>query len=93
MQHNNYYGKYRAIVTQVEGKNRATRIKVKCPDVLGDSPSAWCIPCIPFIVSHKVAVESGGYALPLNPPKVGEPVWIEFEGGDLSKPIWVGTWR
>lgn len=98
-----YYGKYRAIVIQVESDKGATRIKVKCPSVLGDSPSAWCNPCIPFIMTEKASIgmNEGGtatnhthvYKTVLQPPKVGDPVWIEFEGGELSKPIWVGTWR
>lgn len=25
-------------------------------------------------------------------PKVNSGVWIEFESGDLNKPIWVGMW-
>ena len=28
------------------------------------------------------------------PPEVGSGVWVEFEGGDVSYPIWVGCyWR
>lgn len=80
-----YYGKYRALVIKVESDKGSTRIKVKCPSVLGDSPSAWCYPCVPFITTDLGKI--------LIPPKVGDPVWVEFEGGELSKPIWVGTWR
>ena len=25
-------------------------------------------------------------------PEVGDGVWIEFEGGDLGRPIWSGCW-
>ncbi|HEY8610111.1 MAG TPA: phage baseplate assembly protein V, partial [Roseomonas sp.] len=25
-------------------------------------------------------------------PEVGDGVWIEFEGGDLARPIWAGCW-
>ena len=104
--YNNFYGKYRAIVTKVEEDKINTRIQVKCPKVLGDSPSAWCLPCIPFIdlekkflYEFKVSGSSDDHShttkreLPLRVPKVGDPVWIEFEGGNLSNPIWLGTWR
>lgn len=94
MKYRQYYGKYRAIVTQVESNKLGTRLKVKCPSVLGESPSAWCNPCIPFLYTeHKLTCETGGFHHTYLVPKVGDPVWIEFEGGDLSKPIWVGTWR
>lgn len=102
----NYFGKYRAIVTKVESKKYNTRIQVMCPSVLGQSPSAWCNPCIPFIDedckfvyqvdmngSSDKHTHSTEKAFPLRVPEVGDPVWVEFEGGDLSKPIWVGTWR
>ncbi len=32
--------------------------------------------------------EQGLFAL----PDIGAGVWIEFEGGDLSYPVWTGTW-
>lgn len=89
----NYYGKYRAIVTKVENSQVNTRIKVKCPSVLGESLSAWCNPCIPFYYNSEFKTSKGEDKNVYRPPKVGDPVWIEFEGGDLSKPIWVGTWR
>lgn len=98
----NYFGKYRAIVSSVESNRYNTRIKVKCPSVLGESVSAWCNPCLPFVLEKAVVgMNEGGTTSNhshvlrqiLQPPKVGDPVWVEFEGGDLSKPIWLGTWR
>jgi hypothetical protein len=54
------------------------RIKAKVPAVLGD-------PCVPY------AGPSVGIAFL---PEVGSGVWIEFEGGDVSYPIWSGCyWR
>jgi hypothetical protein len=38
----------------------------------------WARPCVPY----------GHFFV----PPIGTHVWIEFEGGDLSYPIWVGTW-
>lgn len=79
-----FYGKYRAKVTAVgDKKDKMGRIKVKCPAVLGDSESQWCVPCVPF-----AGVNRGMFFM----PKVGDTVWVEFEGGDPNLPIWVGSW-
>lgn len=78
-----YYGKYRAIVVEINDPEKRGRIKVKCPSVLGESRSNWCEPCVP------VAYDNGGdFCL----PKVGETTWIEFEAGDPNMPIYVGNW-
>lgn len=75
------YGKYRAKVVDVKDPEKRGRIRVLCPKVLGESKSAWCEPCIP------VAYDYGGdFAI----PKVGEFVWVEFEGGDTNKPVYTG---
>jgi uncharacterized protein involved in type VI secretion and phage assembly len=79
-----FYGKYRGVVTDVEQSGRG-RIKAKVPAVLRDTPTGWCDPCVPY------AGPSVGIAFL---PEVGSGVWIEFEGGDVSFPIWVGGyWR
>lgn len=78
-----YFGKYRAKVHSVNDPEKRGRIRVLCPKTLGEAVSNWCEPCIP------VAYDSGGdFALPI----VGETVWIEFEEGDVNKPIYVGNW-
>lgn len=76
-----YYGKYRAFVANVEDPERRGRIRVLCPKLFGDSLSRWCEPCVPFAFDH-----NGDYC----PPKLGEFVWIEFEGGDVKFPIYTG---
>ena len=79
-----FYGKYRGVATDVEQGGRG-RIKAKVPAVLGDTPTGWCDPCVPY------AGDSVGIAFL---PEVGSGVWIEFEGGDVSYPIWSGCyWR
>lgn len=78
-----YYGKYRAKVQSVNDPEKRGRIRVLCPKVLGDSMSNWCEPCVP------VAYNNGGdFVL----PKIGETVWIEFEAGDVNRPIYTGGW-
>lgn len=92
-----YYGKYRAIVTNNKDPEKLNRVKVKCPSVLGNYESGWCNPCFPIVIEKvgKFQDDSGqenlSYLFRL--PNIGEPIWIEFEQGDTSKPIWVGTWR
>jgi uncharacterized protein involved in type VI secretion and phage assembly len=79
-----YYGKYRGTVTDVEPPGRG-RIKALVPAVLGDQTTGWCDPCVPYAGSNV------GIAFL---PKTGAGVWIEFEGGDVSYPIWSGCyWR
>jgi uncharacterized protein involved in type VI secretion and phage assembly len=51
--------------------------------VLGDTTSGWCLPCVPY---------AGDQAAICFLPERGAGVWIEFEGGDPSFPIWVGCY-
>jgi uncharacterized protein involved in type VI secretion and phage assembly len=78
-----FYGKYRGTVTDVDSST--LRIKAKVPSVLGEQATGWCTLCLPY------AGPSVGLAFL---PEVGSGVWIEFEGGDVSYPIWTGCyWR
>ena len=78
-----FYGKYRGKVSEVD--QDTLRIKATVPAVLGDTVSGWCLPCVPY------AGDQVGLFLI---PDVGAAVWIEFEGGDPSYPIWAGCfWR
>jgi uncharacterized protein involved in type VI secretion and phage assembly len=80
---NRFFGKYRGSVTEVD--STTLRIKAKVPSVLADQATGWCEPCVPY------AGDGVGMAFL---PEVGSGVWIEFEGGDVSYPIWVGCyWR
>ena len=76
---NRFYGKYRGTVTDVDAPT--LRIKAKVPEVLADKATDWCTPCVPY------AGAGVGIAFL---PEVGAGVWIEFEGGDVSLPIWAG---
>jgi uncharacterized protein involved in type VI secretion and phage assembly len=80
---NRFLGKYRGTVTDVDAGT--LRIKAKVPAVLADQATGWCMPCVPY------AGDNVGVAFL---PEIGSGVWIEFEGGDVSYPIWVGCyWR
>lgn len=78
-----FYGKYRGSVTAVE--SATMRVKALVPAVLGDVATGWAAPCVPF------AGAGFGHAFL---PELDSGVWIEFEGGDVSYPIWSGCyWR
>ena len=78
-----FYGKYRGTVTDIDDATR--RIKAKVPAVLGEQATGWCSHCVPY-AGPDVGI--------LFLPEIGAGVWIEFEGGDVSLPIWTGCyWR
>jgi hypothetical protein len=75
-----FFGKYRGIVTDNSDETSRGRLKVKVPAVLGDL-ELWAMPCVPY-----AGAGVGFYSLPDS--QTG--VWIEFEGGDPSYPVWTG---
>ena len=76
-----YYGKYRATVVSNEDPLVLGRLMLQVPDVLGEVPSSWALPCLPA-----VGKQMGVFAL----PAFGSTVWAEFEQGNPDYPIWVG---
>ncbi|WP_055614521.1 phage baseplate assembly protein V [Streptomyces phaeochromogenes] len=80
---NRYLGKFRGRVIDNNDPLHIGRITVEVPDVLGDEPSTWALPCLPF-----TGPEAGQFVVP--PPGAG--VWVEFEQGDPSFPVWTGCW-
>jgi uncharacterized protein involved in type VI secretion and phage assembly len=68
------------VVTDSADPNLRGRIKVRVPAVLG-AAEVWALPCVPY-AGDKV----GFFFL----PAPGAAVWVEFEGGDPSYPIWAG---
>lgn len=78
-----YLGKYRGTVVNNVDPNGVGRIQVQVPDVLGDAISSWAMPCFPV-----AGPGMGEWAIP--PRDAG--VWVEFEQGDPSYPIWTGCW-
>jgi uncharacterized protein involved in type VI secretion and phage assembly len=75
-----YFGKYRGIVSEVDAKTMRVRAKVPA---LSENDLGWAAACVPY------AGPDVGFTML---PEVGSGVWIEFEGGDLSYPIWVGCY-
>ncbi len=76
------YGKYRGRVESDEHDPKMRgRVKVSVINEIPASDPQWAEACVPY-----AGDETGMLFL----PKQGDNVWVEFEGGDTSKPIWVG---
>ena len=75
-----FYGKYRGLVVENEDGEKRGRLKVVVPAVMG-TQEVWALPCAPYAGDGV-----GFFAL----PEVGTGVWVEFEAGDVSFPIWTG---
>lgn len=66
----------RAIVKDTRDPGKLGRIKVIIPQQAGTGDSGWVYPVV-----------SSGYIVT---PKVGEQVWVLFEGDDKEMPVWIG---
>src|SRR3954451_14938145 len=77
------FGKFRGTVSDNQDPRHQGRLKVQVPEVLGTVDSGWALPCVPY-----AGDKSGVHTV----PSVGAGVWVEFEAGDVSRPIWVGCW-
>jgi hypothetical protein len=78
-----FYGKYRGLVVVNADPLNQGRLKAVVPEVLGLETSNWALPCSPY-----AGPLSGLFAV----PQFGAGVWIEFEAGDASRPVWSGCW-
>lgn len=79
-----FYGKYRGTVLNNVDPEQRGRLMAMVPDVLAENPSSWAEPCVPLAgpTGHPMGV----YLV----PPISAGVWIEFEQGDSSRPIWSG---
>jgi uncharacterized protein involved in type VI secretion and phage assembly len=77
-----FFGKYRGQVTQNDDPANRGRLQVIVPAVMGKVP-IWALPCLPY-----GGPNMGLYTI----PEVGAGVWVEFEAGHPSHPIWVGCY-
>lgn len=75
-----YFGKYRGTVVDTTDPTQRGRLQVRVPAVLGNA-DVWAMPCVPY-----AGAGVGFYCL----PEPGTGVWVEFEGGDPSYPVWTG---
>lgn len=75
------FGKYRGTVASNEDDENRGRLLVRVPSVLGQT-EVWALPCFPVANPDG----SGFYAV----PDQDASVWVEFEGGNISYPVWTG---
>lgn len=80
---NKYYGKYRGFVTDNQDPEQLGRVRLRVPSILAAGNTGWALPCMPY----GGLADQGLFAV----PDVGAQVWVEFEEGELSNPIWTGT--
>jgi len=80
---NRYYGKYRGFVTDNDDPEKRGRIRLLVPSVLGETPTGWALPSLPF----GGLADQGLFVV----PEVDAQVWVEFEAGNVDLPIWTGT--
>ena len=66
---------YRAKVVNAEDPQGIGRVQIVAPQILGASTTGWAKPMIEGI----------------QPPTAGDFVWLTFEGGDTSFPLFMPT--
>lgn len=77
-----YYGSYRSEVLENADANNQGRIRVRVHE-LGDTGRT------SRIAYPKIGFGGNGHGLKSS-PVVGDWVWVEFEGGRIDCPVWVG---
>ena len=75
------FGKHRGTVVDNKDPLGLGRIKASVPNVTGEGDSGWAMPSSPLA--------GPGIGLWAVPPEKAK-VWIEYEEGDVSHPIWSG---
>jgi hypothetical protein len=78
-----FYGKYRGTVAVNIDPLGQGRLKAFVPAVLGETMSGFALPAAPY-----AGTGAGFFTV----PPIGAGVWIEFEAGEPSRPIWSGCW-
>ena len=98
-----FWGKYRGLVVDNRDPKKLGRIRAICPEIMGtdvDGKSqalGWALPCFPFGsdripgTQHIGASDHGAGIFAV--PNEDSGVWLEFEAGDINRPIWSGVWH
>jgi len=73
-----FYGVYRGVVFDSNDPNNLNRIRVTIPQILSSQPTQWAWPVERLETTTVV-------------PAIGQGVFVMFEGGDPSYPIWLGV--
>lgn len=72
------YGVYRSVVFDNKDPDGLGRLRLIIPQIFADIPTGWCWP-------------SGVSGITTDVPEVNQGVWVSFEGGDPSFPMWFGV--
>lgn len=72
-----FAGVYRAVVVDNADPKGLNRLRLQIPQLLGTEVTGWCWGIFP---NTAIII-----------PNVGDGVWVMFEGGDPSYPIWLGS--
>jgi hypothetical protein len=70
-----FFGIYRGIVVDTKDPLDRNRIRLEVPQVLLSETTGWAWALLQDSVT----------------PSVGQGVWVQFEGGDPSFPVWIST--
>ncbi len=85
-----YYGKYHGFLFDNNDPKKRGRLRLIVPEVLGDVPSGWAEPCVPY----GGGMNFGNFDIPpITRGKGGSyttGIWVEFRHGNPQYPIWVG---
>ncbi|GAB4191951.1 MAG: hypothetical protein Tsb002_21250 [Wenzhouxiangellaceae bacterium] len=78
-----WYGKYRGFVVDNQDPEQRGRLRLRVPSVFSEEITGWALPCLPF--GGKAA--QGLFMV----PEPESQVWVEFEEGIVTQPIWSGV--
>lgn len=76
-----YHGLYAAKVVSVDDAEGLGKVQVVIPSIYdgdGQDAAVWARPSFP--TNHFTV------------PQVDDQVWVMFENGDPTRPVWIGTW-
>ncbi len=79
-----YPGLYRGTVAVNVDPEFRGRLMLTVPDVLSFVPTTWAEPCT--ALAGPTGPPMGTYMV----PPIGTGVWVMFEQGDASRPVWMG---
>ena len=86
---------YKGIVEKNNDPEKRGRLRLRVPTLLGSEVTDWAWPCVPpgWPQFTEAGVgDHGNHTHTSALPKPGDAVWVTFEDGDESLPVWVGTW-